>query len=451
MPPSWTAEKREEAELLAEERVMSGDAAMEEYIDLGIERRRGGIEEEALAAVEREMMLAAACAGQQIPVKVLPRTPGPIQTIPGLRINEYLTETLQLICSSSVTGIIAPTGTGKTAGVPPAVCTQLGVTVWVTVPNRSSTRIYSWVQEHFPKLSIGWAAHGQRDYRSDTDVVYMTTGHMYLKLLHMLTRIRQMETDARRRAREGEAKFRAQEATEAAAAAEAVDHAERLADGLATKPLPGPGEVSVTAAMAGARVLAEAAAKAASAVGVMNRSKLPGVLMVDETHHPSVENYALLKLLRYVRRSHPALIPRLLVSSATFGVEAFVEDFNDARMQQIPIEAYPVEVIYLEVRGIGTGGQCWRCGRPGGVDGLVAAWEGMMRQCARGRARRLWACLFFALSALPTTPNAVAFSRPPPPACTAAPAAPPCPPAPPPNCLPPPPVRSNRSTTRRSC
>ena len=70
-----------------------------------------------------------------------------------------------------------------------------------------------------------------------------------------------------------------------------------------------------------------------------------GGLQVDETHHPGTENFCLLKLLKYMREKFAFAMPKLVVSSATFGVEAFVKDFPIAKMLQIPVESH--EVFFL--------------------------------------------------------------------------------------------------------
>eukprot|EP00466_Bigelowiella_natans_P010457 jgi/Bigna1/130896/aug1.12_g5604 len=210
----------------------------------------------------------------------------PEKRIPGLRINSFLPEIVDLVSKNPIVGIVAPTGTGKTAGVPPTLALGFKTTIWVTVPTRSATKIWEWVSGHYRELRFGMAANSVRTYTRETDVVYMTTGHMYLKLLSIMRRLRYKAKQMRK---------------------EGKDPAADL-----EKP-----------------------------------ATLPGILMVDETHHPSTENYALLKLLKYMREEFPQTVPKLVVSSATFGVEAFVKDFPIAKMITIPVESYDVAIRYL--------------------------------------------------------------------------------------------------------
>eukprot|EP00472_Partenskyella_glossopodia_P008352 CAMPEP_0197540012 /NCGR_PEP_ID=MMETSP1318-20131121/64450_1 /TAXON_ID=552666 /ORGANISM="Partenskyella glossopodia, Strain RCC365" /LENGTH=1126 /DNA_ID=CAMNT_0043098883 /DNA_START=142 /DNA_END=3519 /DNA_ORIENTATION=+ len=217
-----------------------------------------------------------------------PKDPG--KRIEGLRINDFLPETVRLVAENPIVGIVAPTGTGKTAGVPPCLALAFRTNIWVTVPTRSATKIWEWVSTKYRELSFGMAANSVRTYHRNTDVVYMTTGHMYLKLLGILRRMR------------AQRKKLIEEVGEAAA--------------MAPDAIPKP-------------------------------NTLPGILMVDETHHPSTENYALLKLLKYMRKEFPVTVPKLVVSSATFGVEAFVADFPVAKMLKIPVQSYEVKIQYL--------------------------------------------------------------------------------------------------------
>jgi ATP-dependent helicase HrpA len=192
-------------------------------------------------------------------------------TIPGLKITPSLPSLMQTIIANTVTAVVAPTGTGKTAQIPP-LCAMLFGTCWVTVPNRTSTRIHTWVQGHYPSLSVGWAAHSVKTYTRTTQVVYMTTGHLYHKLLNLLIKAR-----------------------------------------------------------AGKHV------------------HLPDCLMIDESHHPSADNYALLKLVKWLKTDDQLkhLLPRLVVSSATANIEAFRVDFPRAAVATIGDPSYPVSIRYL--------------------------------------------------------------------------------------------------------
>jgi HrpA-like RNA helicase len=74
----------------------------------------------------------------------------------------------------------------------------------------------------------------------------------------------------------------------------------------------------------------------------------PKVLMIDESHHPSIDNYVLTKLIKWMMKKLPQHIPRIVVSSATFGIEVFQNDFPDAKVIEIKTPGYPVKVQYLK-------------------------------------------------------------------------------------------------------
>ena len=106
--------------------------------------------------------------------------------IPGLKINRYLPQVMRLVQDNAIVGIVAPTGTGKTVGVPPCLSISLKSRVWVTVPTRSATSIWNWVGQHYPQLSLGMAANGVKTYDSSTSVAYVTTGEIQTQNVELI-------------------------------------------------------------------------------------------------------------------------------------------------------------------------------------------------------------------------------------------------------------------------
>jgi len=100
-----------------------------------------------------------------------------------LVINSHLPSILALIRNNEVTQINAPTGSGKSIGIPLALA-ESGAQVFVSVPTRvSATSLSSYARSLNSKLSIGYAADAKTVYDDNTDLVYATSGHMRRKML----------------------------------------------------------------------------------------------------------------------------------------------------------------------------------------------------------------------------------------------------------------------------
>lgn len=107
---------------------------------------------------------------------------------PTLLVNKHLPEILSLIDKNLVSQINAPTGSGKSIGVPKAL-TELGKRVFVSVPTRvSATSLSNYLHLLNPDISVGYAAEGNSMYNNSTKVVYATSGHIRRKLLGYFTR-----------------------------------------------------------------------------------------------------------------------------------------------------------------------------------------------------------------------------------------------------------------------
>ena len=121
------------------------------------------------------------------PEKTVRRTPpvqqSPRKSIEQLGIYEHLPPILRLISEKPVTGVLAPTGYGKSIGVPWILAKQ-GAKVFVSVPTRASAMSLSETLKSLDNsVNVGYAAEGNVKYDEDTQIVYATSGHMRKKLL----------------------------------------------------------------------------------------------------------------------------------------------------------------------------------------------------------------------------------------------------------------------------
>lgn len=106
-------------------------------------------------------------------------------------ITQHLPEILRLISNNAVVSIVAPTGSGKTIGVPAAISatkkTEVDFTkCFVTVPTRTaaiSLASYQSSLQPNAKAFIGYAAEGDIRYNSKTLITYATSGHARKKML----------------------------------------------------------------------------------------------------------------------------------------------------------------------------------------------------------------------------------------------------------------------------
>src|SRR5207253_2983708 len=90
-----------------------------------------------------------------------------------------LPKIVELVENNPVVLIVAPTGSGKSVGVPrvmKGIC-------FVVVPTRSAAISLYEYQKKLGHESVGYAAEGNIKYDSSTALVYVTGGHMRLKML----------------------------------------------------------------------------------------------------------------------------------------------------------------------------------------------------------------------------------------------------------------------------
>lgn len=105
-----------------------------------------------------------------------------------LPILNHIDKILTLIEDNLVVQINAPTGSGKSVGIPKILAEQ-NKRVFVSVPTRvSATSLHNYLNYLNPKISIGYAAEGNVMYYNDTQVVYATSGHTRRKLLNYFSK-----------------------------------------------------------------------------------------------------------------------------------------------------------------------------------------------------------------------------------------------------------------------
>lgn len=102
-------------------------------------------------------------------------------------ISPHLKVILEEVKKNTVISIVAPTGTGKSIGIPD-ILAENGYVCYVSVPTR--TAAYSLCEyqkkiqkEKKSKIRIGFAAEGNINYDKNTDIVYATSGHIRRKML----------------------------------------------------------------------------------------------------------------------------------------------------------------------------------------------------------------------------------------------------------------------------
>ena len=100
-----------------------------------------------------------------------------------LKIRSHINPILDLIRDNDLTTVVAPTGTGKSLGIPLGVG-ESGSKIFVSVPTIvSAISLSETLKRLNPELKIGYAAEGNIEYTSETQVVYATSGHLRLKIL----------------------------------------------------------------------------------------------------------------------------------------------------------------------------------------------------------------------------------------------------------------------------
>lgn len=108
-----------------------------------------------------------------------------------MQIAPHLPNIIKKISSSPVVSIIAPTGSGKSVGVPAAIASA-GAKCFVVVPTRTAAISLAEYQRVLQTKAspgidvnklVGYAAEGNVNYTSETMIAYVTGGHARRKML----------------------------------------------------------------------------------------------------------------------------------------------------------------------------------------------------------------------------------------------------------------------------
>lgn len=100
-----------------------------------------------------------------------------------LIITPHLPMILDSVKSNLVTQVTAPTGSGKSIGIP-KMLGEAGYKVFVSVPTRVSAMSLCNYLKTISSLRVGYAAEGNVYYDQKDQVVYATSGHLRRKVLN---------------------------------------------------------------------------------------------------------------------------------------------------------------------------------------------------------------------------------------------------------------------------
>lgn len=100
-----------------------------------------------------------------------------------LKIRSHINPILELVRKNPLVTVTAPTGTGKSLGIPWAVA-KTKSKIFVSVPTIiSAISLAETFRRYTPQIKVGYAAEGRINYDEQTQVVYATSGHLRLKIL----------------------------------------------------------------------------------------------------------------------------------------------------------------------------------------------------------------------------------------------------------------------------
>lgn len=104
-----------------------------------------------------------------------------------MQTQQHAEPILDLIKANKIIEIVAPTGSGKSIGVP-AILAAAGLRAWNVVPTRTAAKsLYEYQKilqaDNIKPSSVGYAAEGTKDYTDKTLIVYATSGHVRRKML----------------------------------------------------------------------------------------------------------------------------------------------------------------------------------------------------------------------------------------------------------------------------
>lgn len=201
------------------------------------------------------------------------------------KINKYLNEVFLPLKRDRMVIVQAPTGSGKTLGLPNALAVQSERSrIRVVVPTVIATKMaYDFVSKN-TKFQVGYAAGRIKNYKRDDNISYFTTGHLVSKVLELI--------------RSGK--------------------------------LPLPPD---TLGKQYKRLV---------------RDTFGDVLMIDETHTATIDISMLVGLMSFLFRdkNRKYLGPRLIMASATTNAKDLKLNFPEAEQVSVGVREYPIEILY---------------------------------------------------------------------------------------------------------
>jgi hypothetical protein len=196
---------------------------------------------------------------------------------------KYTAPIAKAIKENDVTVICLSTGSGKSIGCPNIALETTGKrSIMVSNPTIMAVRELCKFQRSLqndmsiPRI-VDYAAGGDVRYNRQSNIVYVTTGHLNKRIIQSLSQLKTEEDWMRRKA---------------------IDFTD--------------------------------------------------IVMVDECHHRSKENYVLMYLLRYILKKQPTLAPKIIIASATVGIEDIKEVFREFKPCFLNFEhpKFPIEMNF---------------------------------------------------------------------------------------------------------
>src|SRR5438270_12721615 len=102
-----------------------------------------------------------------------------------MQIAEHLVPIVKLVIENEVVLVVAPTGTGKSLAIPAAIA-ETGSKCFISVPTRTaaiSLAAFQLGNISNKDIKVGFAAEKEIRYNDQTNIVYVTSGHMRRKML----------------------------------------------------------------------------------------------------------------------------------------------------------------------------------------------------------------------------------------------------------------------------
>lgn len=103
-----------------------------------------------------------------------------------MEIDKYIPQILDAIESNPIVSVSAPTGSGKSIGIPKGAAEQ-GFRIFVGVPTIAAARTLMTYQNKIsPNIPVGFGAEGEKNYTDETMIIYATHGHLKNYLLQRI-------------------------------------------------------------------------------------------------------------------------------------------------------------------------------------------------------------------------------------------------------------------------